>query len=152
MVACVQTFGNFANFHPHLHILVTDGGFAPHGTFYVLPKVSLSGLEQLFRHRVLKMMLRAGLVTPQRVKLLLSWKHSGFNVDGSVRVIKKIYEVDPLLCPECSGPMRIIAFIEEQEVIRKILKHLKLWEESEPRPPPAVPEQVGVQYIPFFNT
>jgi hypothetical protein len=38
MVACVQTFGNFANFHPHLHILVTDGGFAPNGTFYVLPK------------------------------------------------------------------------------------------------------------------
>ena len=86
MVACVQTFGNFANFHPHLHILVTDGGFGLNGTFYVLPKVSLFGLEQLFRHRVLKMMLRAGLITPQRVKLLLSWKHSGFNVDGSVRV------------------------------------------------------------------
>jgi len=66
--------------------LATDGGFGPNGTFYVLPKVSLSGLEQLFRHRVLKMMLRAGLITPQRVKLLLSWKHSGFNVDGSVRV------------------------------------------------------------------
>ena len=61
MVACVQTFGNFANFHPHFYILVTDGGFGPNGTFYVLPKVSLSGLEQLFRHRVLKMMLRAGL-------------------------------------------------------------------------------------------
>jgi hypothetical protein len=37
MVYCVQTFGNFANFHPHLHILVTDGGFGPNGTFNVLP-------------------------------------------------------------------------------------------------------------------
>jgi hypothetical protein len=45
MVACVQTFGNFANFHPHLHILVTDGGFAPNGASYVLPKVSLSGFD-----------------------------------------------------------------------------------------------------------
>jgi hypothetical protein len=35
---------------------------------------------------VLKMMLRAGLITAQRVKLLLSWKHSGFNVDGSVQL------------------------------------------------------------------
>ena len=35
------------------------------------------------------------------------------------RLIKKIYEVDPLVCPECSGPMRIIAIIEEREVIRK---------------------------------
>jgi hypothetical protein len=24
--------------------------------------------------------------------------------------------------------------------------------ESEPRPPPAVPEQVDVQYVPFFDT
>ena len=62
----------------------SDGGFGPNGTFCSLPIVSLSGLEQLFRHRVLKMMLRTGLITSQRVKLLLSWKHSGFNVDGSV--------------------------------------------------------------------
>jgi hypothetical protein len=54
------------------------------------------------------------------------------------RLIKKIYEVDPLLCPECSGPMRIIAFIEEEQIIRKILEHLKLWEDQQPRPPPAV--------------
>jgi hypothetical protein len=30
--------------------------------------------------------------------------------------------------------MRIIAFIEKQEVIKKILKHLGLWE-VKPRPP-----------------
>jgi len=31
--------------------------------------------------------------------------------------------------------MRIIAFIEDNEVIKKILKHLGLWE-VKPRPPP----------------
>jgi len=31
--------------------------------------------------------------------------------------------------------MRIIAFIEKQEVIKKILKHMGLWEVN-PRPPP----------------
>lgn len=35
------------------------------------------------------------------------------------RLIKKICEVDPLLSPGCSGPMRIISFIEEGEVILK---------------------------------
>jgi hypothetical protein len=30
-------------------------------------------------------------------------------------------------------------------IIRKILEHLKLWEEPDPRPPPAIPEQVGAQ-------
>jgi len=32
------------------------------------------------------------------------------------RLIKKIYEVDPLACPKCKGQMRIIAFIEDYKV------------------------------------
>ena len=43
------------------------------------------------------------------------------------RLIQKIYEIDPLTCPKCGGIMRILAFIEDQEVIRVILKHLGLW-------------------------
>ncbi len=44
------------------------------------------------------------------------------------RLIQKIYNVDPLLCPKCSGSMRIISFIEDSEIIKKILKHLDLWD------------------------
>jgi len=51
------------------------------------------------------------------------------------RLIQKIYEVDPLTCTKCQGKMRIIAFVEDEEVIKKILKHLGLWE-FKPRPPP----------------
>ena len=43
------------------------------------------------------------------------------------RLMQKIYEVDPLTCPKCSGVMRVISFIEDEEVIKKILKHLGLW-------------------------
>ena len=43
------------------------------------------------------------------------------------RLIQKIYEVDPLVCPKCAGQMRVVAFIEDMDVIRKILKHLGLW-------------------------
>jgi hypothetical protein len=42
------------------------------------------------------------------------------------RLIQKIYEVDPLTCPKCQGRMKIISFIEDEEVIKKILKHLGL--------------------------
>ena len=51
------------------------------------------------------------------------------------RLIQKIYEVDPLMCPKCQGRMKIIAFIEDEEVIEKILKHLGLWD-LKVRPPP----------------
>lgn len=43
------------------------------------------------------------------------------------RLIKEVYEVDPLICPRCTGPMRIIAFIEQSEVIAKILTLLGRW-------------------------
>ena len=46
------------------------------------------------------------------------------------RLIQKIYEVDPLTCPKCQGRMRIITFIEDEEVIKKILKHLGVWEDK----------------------
>ncbi len=43
------------------------------------------------------------------------------------RLIHKVYEIDPLECPKCKGPMRVIALIDDKAVIRKILTHLGLW-------------------------
>ncbi|MBM4272030.1 MAG: transposase [Deltaproteobacteria bacterium] len=43
------------------------------------------------------------------------------------RLIQKIYEADPLVCPKCRGTMRIVSSIEDKEIIKVILKHLGLW-------------------------
>ena len=40
------------------------------------------------------------------------------------RLIARIYEVDPLRCRRCGGPMQLIAFIAERVVIARILKHI----------------------------
>ncbi len=48
------------------------------------------------------------------------------------RLIHKVYEVDPLECPKCKGPMRVISLIEDSEVIRRILRHLGLWAPQQP--------------------
>ena len=58
------------------------------------------------------------------------------------RLIQKVYEVDPLICPKCQGKMRIIAFIEDAEVIKKILKHLGLWETRNHDPPARNPTHI----------
>ena len=52
------------------------------------------------------------------------------------RLIKKIYEVDPLVCPKCGGNMRIIAFIEDYKVVKKILDWLGIYEFKRDKPPP----------------
>jgi hypothetical protein len=271
LVVCVHSFGNLLNFHPHLHVMATDGAFTPEGVFHPLPAMSLASIEELFRHRVCRMLQRKGLLTPERVKLMRSWAHSGFNVNASVRIgptdaagrenlarylirapfsmnkirydhaaqsviyktkmvpganrnfevfnpldflaavtshipnrgehlvryygyyssvqrgrrrrqgrekvaclpmppvdeapharaaraswarfIKKVFAADPLECPDCGGAMRIIAFIEEQRVVRAILEHLSLWDE--PRPPPALPAAarapVELEYLPWVE-
>jgi len=51
------------------------------------------------------------------------------------RLIQKIYEVDPLTCPRYQGSMKIIAFIEQEEIIEKILKYLGLWLVKKRSPP-----------------
>jgi len=43
------------------------------------------------------------------------------------KLIQKIYEVDPLVCPKCQGTMRVISAIDDRQVIRAILEHLGLW-------------------------
>jgi hypothetical protein len=53
------------------------------------------------------------------------------------RLIQKIYEVDPLVCPKCQGTMRIISFIEDGQAIRAILERLGIWL-TRSRPPPKI--------------
>ena len=46
-------------------------------------------------------------------------------------LIARIYAVFPLICPDCGGQMKIIAFVREKPVIHQILNHI-----GEPTKPP----------------
>jgi hypothetical protein len=61
-------------------------------------------------------------------------------------LIKRMYEVDALACPQCGGAMKVIAFIEppQGDVIEQILRGHQsgamvggLWHPATPRAPPA---------------
>lgn len=274
LVMAIHTFGEYLDFHPHLHALVADGLFVRSGLFYVLPEVSLKPLEELFRARVITFLVDKGLLPPERANMLRGWVHSGFNVhrsrrvlpderedlerlaqyiirnpfavekmqvgapnrgnpDGSViyrsglnpkiqrnfevftpcdfiaaitqhipdksfqlvryygwysnkmrgqrdkraaeeaqaagvqavqiidvsehqprrissakwrELIKKVWEADPLLCPKCGKEMRIVALIDDRDVIERILRHLGLWQQgvrvSPARAPPELADWV----------
>jgi len=60
---------------------------------------------------------------------------------GWAEMIRKVYEVDPLLCSSCGGRMRVISFIEEPKTIDRIISHLELTFEAERPPPPRVVQQ-----------
>ncbi len=61
-------------------------------------------------------------------------------------LIKQVYEIVPLSCPQCGAQMKIISFIErdQREVIEKILRHCGRGEETSARAPPPAQETVPV--------
>ena len=117
IIMTLHTFGEYLDFHPHIHALVADGLFvrpsdhpgssqaqepqtlnpqpslvAPKsdegGTlnFHLLPDSPLKPLEELFRAKVIHLLVAEKLLPPERVQVLYSWKHSGFNLHAGERV------------------------------------------------------------------
>jgi len=238
-ILATQTFGDFPDrYHPHVHGLVADGVFTEQGDFVLAPQLDAEKLTELFRHKVLKMLLARGKITRERIRMMAGWNHSGFHVhcgprihpddpqamenlaayivrasfsqtrmqycpdkgqvvyrskdgreqrtydalewlaamvshlplkgeqlvkyyghysnrargdrlksnqDPAVpalldpdmsskearrnwsRLIRKIYEIDPLVCGKCQGRMKVVAFIHDASTVRQILEHLGLW-------------------------
>jgi len=244
IVVAVQTFGDRINFHPHVHLLVTDGGVDGAGMFHRLPHLDDVRLAEIFAHEVLRLLVDWGLLSPEWAQRILSWRHTGFNVHSRVRagtkieaervgkymvrpvlalerlrflegdgkvgywhgddgaelermdyleliarvtshipdkgqvmvryyglyanahrgkvkkasigpfplrmvqelrpvpskgwaeMIRKVYEVDPMICPQCGGRMKIIAFLTDYAVVDRIIDHLKLTFVADRPPPP----------------
>ncbi|MCE9553201.1 MAG: transposase [Planctomycetes bacterium] len=86
-IIAIQTFGTLIHFHPHLHALVTDGAFASDGRFLPLPaNLTHEPFLRLWQHKVFRLLLDEGRIEPSLVAQISSWRHSGFNVDRSVRL------------------------------------------------------------------
>ena len=247
-IFCIQSHGSLFDFHPHIHSLVL-GGILKDDKFYQPFQISTKVIAEIFRARLLTVLLKEEVITQELIDLLMSWNHnSGFNVHGKqkingangdriekiarymsraaisvervefnpeentvtvyekqkktsssktahydilefiallarhipspyetitfyygiysssyrgkekkekgrddeepmektikgkakasanwARLIHKIFEVDPLLCPNCGKEMKIIAFITNYQEIKKILKHLG--EDTQRAPP-----------------
>ena len=81
---CIQTHGSLLNWQPHIHALVTDGGFRPDGTFVRLPAHSAEVLTEAFRRHVLRLFVERELFEPEVADNMLDWLHSGFSVHDGV--------------------------------------------------------------------
>ncbi|MBS3820127.1 transposase [bacterium] len=62
-------------------------------------------------------------------------------------MIKKVYEIDPLICPQCGGIMRIVSFIEDHKIIDKIIKHLNLTFKAALPPPPQAQLSIAAEEL-----
>jgi hypothetical protein len=87
MVIAHQTFGDMLRWNPHFHAIVLEGGFDDEGTFFYIPFSGLQSMVEVFRRRVIKLLVDRELLNENFARNLLSWKHSGFSIDNSVRIL-----------------------------------------------------------------
>jgi hypothetical protein len=83
----VHTYGDFLNFNPHLHAIVSDGCFLSDDTFQMAPGFIAEDLEKGFRYEVLKMLKKEGKINDAIIENMLSWHHSGFHVYIGGRIL-----------------------------------------------------------------
>ncbi len=84
MVTAIQTHGALLHWHPHIHALVTCGGFTADGEFLELPEFDKERLHDAWREAVFALYLAEGKIEPEVVENMRTWPHSGFHVDQSV--------------------------------------------------------------------
>ena len=87
MVVVVQTAGDLLNYHPHTHAIAPRGGWDGNGEWVPIPYVDTDAAERLFRNKVLSFLKAEGLLSEERLELLLSWSHhTGFSAHNAVTV------------------------------------------------------------------
>jgi len=63
---------------------------------------------------------------------------------GWAAMIRKVYEIDPMICPQCGGVMKVVAFITDYPAVDRIVDHLKFTFVAEKPPPSQVFQQVAL--------
>ena len=91
------------------------------GTWHRQPHLVRLAPEGWKRDHPAEPSLRIGPPEQPQPQLSVSAKQSRA---AWARLIKKVYDADPLSCPRCHKPMRIVGVITDPTQVLKILRHL----------------------------
>jgi len=83
-VISYQSAGDILRFNSHWHALVLEGGLDKENNFHYISLKDLSDMTELFRQKVIRLLVKKKLLNHQFARNLLSWKHSGFSINNSV--------------------------------------------------------------------
>lgn len=103
---------------PRVHLTRFHGILAPHDRHrkLVVPKPPEAKQEAQATTQLKPLTLQQQLLENKKKNQRMSW----------ARLLKRVFNIDVETCLACGGKMRIIAAVEEPEVIKKILDHLGL--------------------------
>jgi len=87
IVVSVATAGDLLQWHPHLHLLTSDGGRTGDGAWRPLEEWDGPRLMALFRERLLARLVEARAISKELVTKLLGWQHPGFSAHVGDRIV-----------------------------------------------------------------
>ena len=79
VISLAQSFGSLAHWHPHLHLVVSDGAFRRDGSFVAQAAHDAAVLAEAWRRAVLALFVRQDWLEEDAAAAMLSWPHSGFS-------------------------------------------------------------------------
>jgi hypothetical protein len=94
LVVSIATAGDLVQWHPHGHLLSTDGGLSADDAFHPMPAWDGERVMRLFRQRLLDRLVARKAISEQLVRKLLAWKYPGFSSHVGVAIP---YEDKPTL-------------------------------------------------------
>jgi hypothetical protein len=126
IAASLQTFGDLLNWHPHVHMLVTESVFTQGGHFVRVSQFDMDRCMRLWQDKVFDILLREEKITQSVVDNMRSWKHSGFSVNNDVGIgaddkdgIRRLTEY---ICRCPFSLARIISVNRDGKVIYRAVK------------------------------
>jgi hypothetical protein len=122
-ILAYQTFGEFLRCNPHVHAIILEGGFDSAGRFIHIPFGQPSAMTECFRRNVVKLFLSKKLIAPQMAENLLTWRHSGFSIDASVRISPTDKKQREALAQYIARPALSLKKIPFQQIDGKIAFH-----------------------------
>jgi hypothetical protein len=79
IVVSVTTAGDLIQWHPHAHLLLSDGTFSDDGSFHPLQTWDGEAVMKLFRERLLARLIERHAISSELAGKLLKWRHPGFS-------------------------------------------------------------------------
>ena len=79
LLVSIATAGDLVQWHPHGHVLTSDGGFSADDAFHPMPAWDGERVMRLFRQRLLDRLLAKKAISEPLVRKLLAWRYPGFS-------------------------------------------------------------------------
>ena len=124
--------GRLLNLNIHFHMLFLDGAYSFDGSrpmFHRAPRPTPTELDQLLERQGLLMS------DPDRdyldVELGEEKRHKPLAPMSWMQRLQRVFAIDIETCPKCGGKLRVIACIEDPDVIAAILVHIQRREAAE---------------------